>query len=147
MERLPMTCERLVEGLMLTGAAIIIPIVIVMASGLTTKAHARWKEEYAQMYTPEERRWFNNQLVPGGPMKGGRCCSIADGEYAEEDIRCDQNECHYWTRFTEHPDWMMVPDELVITTPNKRGKPTVWWGKDSGNGQVFIRCYAVGAGT
>jgi hypothetical protein len=38
----------------------------------------------------------------------------------------------------------MVPDELVIRTPNKHGKPTVWWGKS--NGQVFIRCYAVGAG-
>ena len=144
MERLPMTCERLLEG---PGADIIIAIAIVIAIGLTTKAHARWKEEYAQMYAPDERRWFNNQVVPGGPMKGGSCCSIADGEYAEEDIRCDQNECHYWTRFSEHPDWIMVPDELVITTPNKHGKPTVWWGKDSGNGQVFIRCYAVGAGT
>jgi hypothetical protein len=41
---------------------------------------------------------------------------------------------------------MMVPDELVIRTPNKHGKPTVWWGKNAGNGQVFIRCYAVGAG-
>ena len=64
MERLPMTCERLLEG---PGADIIIAIAIVIAIGLTTKAHARWKEEYAQMYTPEERRWFNNQLVPGVP--------------------------------------------------------------------------------
>jgi hypothetical protein len=98
---------------------------------------------YAQA-EPELRRWFRDQI---SPATGIVCCSEADGEFAEEDIRYDESGIgHYWTRWSAHPEWMQVPDSVVIGTPNKWGRPVVWWGQDSVSGNFFIRCYAVGSG-
>lgn len=93
---------------------------------------------------PELRQWFRSQV---SPATGISCCSEADGEFAEEDIRYDDNGVgHYWTRWSAHPAWMEVPDSVVIRTPNTWGRPVVWWGKDNISNIYFIRCYAVGSG-
>jgi hypothetical protein len=124
-------------------SVLIVAAVLTVAIGFhgIRRAHSReaYPGQYAQ-YDPETRRWFNNQVSP----QGARCCDISDGEFAEEDI----HDGHYWTRWSAHPDWMQVPDEVVIKTPNKWGKATVWWGKsvaNDGSSIFIIRCYAVGA--
>ncbi len=93
---------------------------------------------------PELRRWFREQT---SPATGIPCCSEADGEFAEEEIRYDTSGVgHYWTRWSAHPQWMQVPDSAIIRDPNKLGRPVVWWGRDSLSDTYFIRCYAVGSG-
>lgn len=121
-------------------------------------AEARWRPEYAQL-DEATRRWFNEQMVPG---TSSRCCSTADGEFAEEEIR----DGHYWARFTANVQhwssnstqyetekvesgWIEVPEHAVIAEPNRRGVPVVWWimrGADQdGKPRLSIRCYAPGA--
>ncbi len=82
--------------------------------------------------------WYEAQLVPGGPRKGQSCCTIADGQDAQEDIRDGQ----YWAQWLSFP-WTPVPWEAVLTGPNPVGRPVVWWANFNGN--VVIRCYAPGS--
>lgn len=107
-------------------------------------AIAKWRPEYAQLYSPEERQWFRSQR---NPQTGTPCCNEADGTYAEEDIR----DGGYWARFefrrSEHAaaetsNWMKVPPETIIRSPNRHGAPTVWWYY---NGAPGIRCFCPGA--
>lgn len=119
----------------------------------------KWRPEVAQL-DPEEQQWFSQQYIPRGEHKGGSCCSLADGTYAQEDIRYDEKgEGHYWTRFhygrynylqqwkdIGESDWMQVPDDAVINDkPNRHGSPAVWYYFDNQD-KVMIRCYAPGVG-
>lgn len=126
---------------------------------MLAKVHAResYPGQYAQ-YDAEDRAWFQKQV---SPKSGTACCSTADGTYAEERIEYDEaGKGHYWTKFVakmnvyvngkeeqqDFPvDWMQVPDDVVITTPNKHGAPTVWWIYNAVTKTFTIRCYAVGA--
>lgn len=74
----------------------------------------------------------------------GMCCSFADGLTLTDvdwDIRDDG---HYTVKLDD--GWHLVPDEAVITEPNKYGQAVVWPYKDA-NGQWQIRCFIAGAGT
>lgn len=132
------------------AACVFVIALCFVALGLVTLAYPRtlYPGQWAQI-APAEREWFRTQKAPNS---GIPCCSEADGTYAEEDIR----DGHYWTRFAwryspdglkpeqeMHSDWMQVPDDVVIRTPNRHGAPVVWWVKDS---QLRIRCYAPGSG-
>lgn len=100
------------------------------------------------------RDWFVAQLIPRGPHKGESCCSNADGVTAEEDIRGNE----YWVRFriarslngADDPyvvEWMRVPDDAVLTTPNLSGAPRVWHMESWIQGEprdIKILCYAPG---
>ncbi len=101
-------------------------------------AHGRelYPGQYARV-EPEIQKWFRSQK---SPATGHLCCSEADGNLVEEDIRAG----HYWTRGGPFPDWTPVPDEVVIQSGNPNGAPVVWffW-KD---GVPAIRCYAPGGG-
>lgn len=132
--------------------------------------YARWRPEYAQN-SPEIQRWFREQTVPPSPAYpsgGGYCCTDADGEAVEEDIRNGQ----YWVKAggtvyatdkktyemgtgqeLAPPDgmdkdgWVPVPDAVVIKEPNKFGRPVVWWYRGinpDGTWKMSIRCYAPG---
>jgi hypothetical protein len=122
--------------------------------GGTVLIWTKWRPEMAQL-SPEERRWFRQQRITRGPAKGNSCCSEADGTYAQEDIR----DGHYWTRFhygsyneigakvdAGETDWMEVPDDAVLDTPNRHGSPAVWyyWAKNTDE-KPSIRCFAPGA--
>lgn len=107
----------------------------------------RWKPEYAQA-DPRMQQWFKEQKVPGST---GSCCSAADGEFVEEEIRYDDKGVgHYWTRFSKtNGEWIKVPDEAVIQKPNFHGQPVVWWYYNSGEDElpiepVQVRCYSPG---
>jgi hypothetical protein len=119
------------------GLAVMAAIVALLSARF---GMARDNGQFAQA-DPQIRQWFRNQV---SPRTGVHCCSEADGEYAEEDIR----DGHYWTRFSQsNGEWMQVPDDVVIKDPNRNGAPVVWWYADIDHGKriVKIRCYAVGS--
>ena len=64
------------------------------------------------------RPWFDQLKSRNGP-----CCSNADG-YVVEDADWEAKNGHYRVRLPEEPDskvmvWIDVPDNSVITEPNK----------------------------
>ncbi len=89
---------------------------------------------------PNVRQWFQDQKVPGGPHKGFPCCSAADGEEVQEDIRDGQ----YWIKGGHFQDWTMVPEAAIIWGPNLHGQPIAWYYHEDGIARV--RCFAPGAG-
>lgn len=98
---------------------------------------------YAQV-DPKIRQWFQDQKSP----QGHPCCSIADGTFAEEDIR----DGKYWVRFVAQTrdgeravDWMQVPDSAVILAPNFHGRPAVWYFWNEDDQSWSVRCFIAGA--
>jgi hypothetical protein len=77
----------------------IVPLLFVMC----LPALARDNGQYNNV-SPEIRQWFQDQK---SPKTGGLCCSEADGNEAQEDIR----NGHYWTTWPAvAPVWYPVPD-------------------------------------
>jgi hypothetical protein len=91
------------------------------------------------------KSWFD-QLA----SKKGLCCSFADG-FSLADVDWDVDcataagieQCRYRVRIDG--EWMDVPDEAVITEPNRYGTAVVWPYKDA-SGTTQIRCFMPGAG-
>jgi len=94
--------------------------------------------------------WFDQLKSRIGP-----CCSNADG-YVVEDADWEAKNGHYRVRVPEDPDsefmmWIDVPDESVITEPNKAGPAMVWPvypGFVEGESyHIWIRCFMPGTMT
>jgi hypothetical protein len=101
-------------------------------------AHFADHEHWAQL-TPTQRDWLTQQRVPNRPEHS--CCSVADAEQVEEDIRAG----HYFVRSTVTAGlWVAVPDEVIIRAPNRYGQPVVWWKYT--DGVPVVRCFSPGAG-
>ena len=86
---------------------------------------------------PELHAWFDG-LASGK----GLCCSFADG-VSIEDVDWDttkgsDGKSHYRVRL--NGKWLDVPDEAVVTEPNKFGAAVVWPYQD-GEGVTQIRCF------
>jgi hypothetical protein len=86
--------------------------------------------------------WFNHLA-----SRNGLCCSFADG-YVVEDADWMSENGHYRVRVPKAAGskdmiWVEVPDDAVITEPNKAGRTIVWpfYGSDS----VLIRCFMPGS--
>jgi len=105
-------------------------------------AHARDDGKYANSPL---KAWFD-QLA----SKKGLCCSFADGFSLTDvdwDVQCataaNIEQCRYRVRIDG--EWTDVPDEAVITEPNRYGAAVVWPYKDA-SGATQIRCFMPGAG-
>lgn len=72
----------------------------------------------------------------------GLCCSFADGQTIE-DVDWDTKDGHYRVRLAGQ--WIPVPDEALVTVPNRFGKSVVWPYVDT-DGKTQIRCFIPGAG-
>jgi hypothetical protein len=88
--------------------------------------------------------WFEH-LASGK----GLCCSYADG-YVVQDADWDSKDDHYRVRVPNAASsgnmvWIDVPDEAVITEPNKAGRTTFWPLYSFGG--VSIRCFMPGGMT
>ena len=88
--------------------------------------------------------WFEH-LASGK----GLCCSYADG-YVVTDADWETKDSHYRVRVPRAAGsndmiWVDVPDEAVITEPNKAGRTMVWplYGYEG----VSIRCFMPGSMT
>jgi hypothetical protein len=91
------------------------------------------------------KSWFD-QLA----SKKGLCCSFADGFSLADvdwDVQCATaagvEQCRYRVRLDG--EWVEVPDEAVVTEPNRYGRAVVWPYRDT-NGTTQIRCFLPGAG-
>jgi hypothetical protein len=73
----------------------------------------------------------------------GLCCSFADG-VAVQDVDWDTQDGHYRVRI--YGQWFVVPEDAVVTEPNRFG-PTVVWPYRDYDGATQIRCFMPGAGT
>ncbi len=67
---------------------------------------------------PELNEWFN-RLASGR----GLCCSFADGS-AVSDVDWESKDGHYRVRLEGR--WIDVPDDAVVTEPNRAGRTMVW---------------------
>jgi hypothetical protein len=83
------------------------------------------------------KSWFD-RLASGK----GLCCSFADG-FRVDDVDWDTQDGHYRVRL--NGEWIVVPDNAVVTEPNKFG-PAVVWPYMGTDGQTQIRCFLPGAG-
>lgn len=81
------------------------------------------------------KSWFDKLQ-----SKKGLCCSDADG-FAVSDPDWDAKDGHYRVRL--EGTWVDVPDEAVITEPNRAGRTMVW--PMYSNGTATIRCFIPGA--
>ena len=93
----------------------------------------------------DDGRYGNSALKPWfDSLKSGKglCCSDADG-FAVSDPDWDSRDGHYRVRL--EGEWMVVPDDAVITEPNRVGRTMVW--PMRGPLGVSIRCFMPGSMT
>lgn len=81
------------------------------------------------------KSWFDSLRSGKGP-----CCSDADG-FAVADPDWESKDGHYRVRLDGQ--WILVPDDAVITEPNRAGKTMVWPIKDALG--ISIRCFIPGS--
>ncbi len=104
---------------------------------LVVPAHARDDGRYANSPL---KPWFDS-------LKSGKgmCCSFADG-LTLKDIDWDiRDDGHYTVKLED--GWHLVPDDAVLTVPNKYGNAVVWPYKEYATSDWKIRCFIPGAGT
>jgi hypothetical protein len=97
---------------------------------------ARDRGQFANT-SPELKSWFDSLRSAKGP-----CCSDADGS-AVSDVDWESSSGHYKVRLDG--TWFDVPDEAVITVPNRVGRTMVW--PMQGAGGITIRCFMPGSMT
>jgi len=98
-------------------------------------------------------KWANDPLAPWfrslENKNGLYCCARADGNPLD-DGEWDIKDNHY--RVFIEGEWTVVPDDAVISVPNKFGKAMVWLRADahiaSGEIQTITRilCFIPGSG-
>ena len=74
----------------------------------------------------DDGRYSGSPLKPWfDSLKSGKglCCSDADG-FAVADPDWDSQDGHYRVRL--EGKWILVPDDAVITEPNRAGRTMVW---------------------
>jgi hypothetical protein len=98
--------------------------------------HARDRGQFASS-NPEIKAWFDGLKSGKGP-----CCSDADGA-AVSDVDWESSHGHYRVRI--EGEWIDVPEEAVITEPNRVGRTMVW--PIRGYLGLTIRCFMPGSMT
>ena len=103
-------------GLFWFGIGLVFVIVVVVTGlALTLPAKARDNGQYANS---PNKAWFDKLA-----SKKGLCCSFADGT-AVEDADWRSQDGHYQIKLEDR--WWDVPDDAVITEPNRVGRTMVW---------------------
>jgi hypothetical protein len=98
--------------------------------------HARDNGQFAGT-NPELKAWFDSLRSGKGP-----CCSDADGT-ALSDVDWESSSGHYRVRLDG--EWVDVPDDAVITVPNRIGRTMVW--PMYRDGKATPRCFMPGSMT
>ena len=81
--------------------------------------------------------WFDSLKSGKGP-----CCSVADG-LAIADPDWELKDGHFRVRIDN--EWIDVPDDAVLTEPNRAGRTMIWPIK--GSLGTTIRCFMPGSMT
>lgn len=98
-------------------------------------AHAEARDLDGRYAASPLKEWFDGLRSGKGP-----CCSDADGS-AVSDVDWDTLNGHYRVRIDG--EWIPVPDDAVITEPNRVGRAMVWPIK--GYLGISIRCFMPGS--
>ena len=99
-----------------------------------------------QLVARDDGRFANSPLKPWFDRlasEKGLCCSFADG-VSVQDVDWETQDGHYRVRI--YGQWLVVPDDAVVTEPNRFGSAVVWPYNDR-YGNTQIRCFMPGAGT
>ena len=115
-------------------ATLQIACVALLLAAVSQLSHARDDGRYANSPL---KPWFDSLKSGKGP-----CCSDADG-YAVSEPDWESKSGHYRVRI--EGEWHDVPDDAVITEPNRAGRTMVWPIK--GWGGLTIRCFMPGSMT
>jgi hypothetical protein len=86
---------------------------------------------------PELTEWFN-KLSSGK----GSCCSLSDGETVA-DPDWESKDGHY--RVHLGGQWIDVPDDALVTVPNRAGRTMVWPMPMIEGDTIKIRCFMPGS--
>lgn len=121
--------SRLRPGFQVTGAALLIALA-------APPLLARDRGQFGSL-SPDMKAWFEGLRSGKGP-----CCSDADGS-AVSDVDWETRNGHYRVRVDG--EWLDVPDEAVITEPNRSGRTIVW--PMRGYQGLSIRCFMPGSMT
>jgi hypothetical protein len=109
------------------GALLIVPLVL-CTQGALGRDDGRYTDSPL-------KPWFDSLRSHLGP-----CCSDADG-VAVADPDWESHQGHYRVRLDGQ--WIEVPDEAVITEPNRAGRTMVWPVKTAFG--ISIRCFMPGS--
>jgi hypothetical protein len=107
-----------------------------LLAAVSPHGYARDRGQFGNS-TPEMKAWFDGLRSGKGP-----CCSDADGS-AVSDVDWETHEGHYRVRIDGQ--WVDVPDEAVITEPNRIGRTMVW--PIRGYLGLTVRCFLPGSMT
>jgi hypothetical protein len=114
---------------MTKGPLVVLAALVILPAGLVL---ARDDGRYANSPL---KPWFDSLR-----SSRGLCCSVADGQ-AVSDADWDAKDGHYRVRLDGQ--WITVPDDAVITEPNRAGRTMVW--PIRGSLGVSIRCFMPGS--
>jgi len=118
-------------------APVRIACALLLSASAAPSMHARDLDGRYAAQNPELHQWFEGLRSGKGP-----CCSDADGS-AVSDVDWETAGNHYRVRIDGA--WLDVPDEAVITEPNRIGRTMVW--PIRGYLGVTIRCFMPGSMT
>ena len=110
--------------------------VVLIGSAAVFAGHALARDDGRYANSPL-KSWFDSLKSGKGP-----CCSDADGS-AVSDVDWESKDGHYRVRL--EGQWVDVPDDAVITEPNRVGRTMVWPIK--GTVGITIRCFLPGSMT
>ena len=110
---------------------------LLLSASATTSMRARDVDGRYAAQNPELHEWFEGLRSGKGP-----CCSDADGA-SLADVDWETQGGHYRVRIDG--EWVNVPDEAVITEPNRIGRTMVW--PMRGYLGLSIRCFMPGSMT
>jgi hypothetical protein len=110
---------------------------VLLTALVSQLGHARDVDGKYAAQNPELHQWFEGLKSGKGP-----CCSDADGT-AVSDVDWESANGHYKVRLDN--EWVDVPDEAVITEPNRIGRTMVW--PIRGYLGISIRCFMPGSMT
>ena len=112
-------------------------IALVAMLSVTTAHLAQARDPDGRYANSPLKQWFDTLKSGKGP-----CCSDADGA-AVSDVDWESSNGHYRVRIEN--EWVEVPDDAVITEPNRIGRTMVW--PIRGYGGLTIRCFMPGSMT
>lgn len=127
------------SGFGLRGGVTLVACVLVVLIGRSLVPGAAARDLDGRFANSPLHGWFESLRSGKGP-----CCSDADGR-ALSDVDWETKDGHYRVRI--EGAWWDVPDEAVITEPNRAGRTMVWpvyYSPMGGPLRIEIRCFMPG---
>ena len=120
-----------------TGRMIFLRAAVALIASAAVLAGSAMARDDGRFANSPLKPWFDSLRSGKGP-----CCSDADGSVVS-DVDWESKDGHYRVRLDGQ--WIEVPDDAVITVPNRAGRTMVWPVKDSAG--ISIRCFLPGSMT